>query len=294
MAMSVASEIVECLLRLSGASKEVSEREFYKEMRKNAFCRLRGRESLPHFSDVKTEKGVYCGMNYFLFLPTEVDTPNIVMYLHGSGYVNTYRRFHLRFAADLARNLHAKVYFPLYPKLPFADAVSCFALLNNFYAFLVKKGKVCLIGDSSGASLALSLAAKNASAKTVVAISPWVLLKVGEEGRQVTSDVVLSLSKLDYAAELWKGDLKTEDVRVSPFYGNYAGKDILLIAGEKERFRPDILRFFHEHAASGAKMSYIEGRASQHCYPLMPTPEGKGARRVIYEKMCGCLYGEKI
>ena len=292
--MSVSGEIMECLLRLSGASKDVSEREFYDEMRKNALSRLRREGRLPHFSGVKSEKGVYCGMNYYLFVPTEVDTPNIVMYLHGSGYVNDYRRFHLHFAADLARNLHAKVYFPLYPKLPLANAISCFALLNNFYAFLYKKGEVCLIGDSSGASLALALASENASAGSVVAISPWVLLNVGEEGRQVRGDVVLSMSKLDYTAELWKGDLKSEDVRVSPFYGNYAGKDILLFAGEKERFRPDILRFLHEHASSGAKVTYIEGREAQHCYPLMPTAEGKRARGVIYEKMCGCLYGEKV
>ncbi len=292
--MSVSNGIVEIILRLSGAAKEVSEQEFYKEMRENAVKEKRAERKTPHCLGVRVERDVYCGMNYFLFIPKEIDTANAVMYIHGSGYMNVFRRAQLRFAADLAENLHARVYFPLYPKLPAATARSAYALLRNFYAFLYKKGEIALIGDSCGGSLALSLASEHPSARCVVAISPWVRLDIGEAGRKVENDLLLSLSKLDFAAKLWCDDLDLSDVRLSPYFGGYSGKDILLTAGEKELFRPDIIDFFRDHCANGASITYIEGRESQHCYPLMPTREGMSARRAIYEKLGAYLYGEKV
>ena len=292
--MSVASGIIDGLLRLSGASKEITENAFYKEMRKSAIEIEKEAFRRYRFSGVRMENGVYCGMNYLLFFPEVCESTKCVMYIHGSGYMKECRHTQLRFGAELAKNLHAKVYFPFYPKLPAATVVSSFALLNNFYAFLAKKGEVCLVGDSSGASLALSLAAEQASVRSVVAISPWVLLRVGKEGRNVSTDLMLSLSRLEYAAEIWRNGLEAEDVRLSPFYGRYAGKRLLLVAGEKELFRPDILRFFHEQSQKGTEVTYLEGKGQQHCFPLMPTPEGKAAREEIYRKMRVSLYGERV
>lgn len=290
--MSFASGIVELLLRLSGASKEISEKTFYKLMRKNAIKRERVERRAPRLLGVKAEREVYCGMTYFVFVPPEVDSAKCVMYLHGSGYVNNYRRAQVKFAAEIAKNTHAKVYFPLYAKLPFSTVLPCFALLNNYFAFLKKRGEVILAGDSSGAALALSLALEHRSVKLVVAISPWLQLPVRGDGRKIESDKMLSLSKLDFAAKLWRGGVAEKDVRVSPFYGEYAGKRILLFAGEKERFRPDVLRFFHEKSSRGASITYLEGCGQQHCYPLMQTPEGREARMRIFEKLRMDLYGE--
>ena len=291
-AMSVASGIAEFLLRLSGASREISEKNFYKLMRRKAIKWKRGERSAPRFCGVKVEREVYCGMPYFVFVPPEVDTAKCVMYLHGSGYVNNYRRAQVRLAAEIAENTHAKVYFPLYVKLPFCTVLPCFALLNNYFAFLRKRSVVCLAGDSSGAALALSLAAEHRSVRSVVAISPWLRLPVGEEGRKVKSDKMLSFSKLDFAARLWREGVTEEDVRVSPIFGEYAGKKILLFAGEKEIFRPDALTFFREKSSHGATVTYVEGRGQQHCYPLMQTPEGRAARRSIFKKIRMDLYGE--
>ena len=293
LSMSISNAIVKCLLRLSGTSKDVSEATFCREMRENAAKERRAAMRVPHCLGVRVELGVYCGMNYFIFIPRETDTNNAILYIHGSGYMNAYRRVQLRFAADLAKNLHAKVYFPLYPKLPVATARVAYALLKNFYAFLYKKGEVFLIGDSSGGALALSLTADHPSVRSVIAISPWVRLDVSEEGRKVEGDLILSLSKLDYTAKLWRDDLDGGDVRVSPIFGHYEGRDIILFAGEKEVFRPDILDLFHEHSARGATVTYVEGRDGQHCYPLMPTKEGRSARRAIYEKIGEYLYGER-
>lgn len=292
--MSTASSIIEELFRLSGVSKEISAKKFYKKLRKNAIRYKKGERRCPNFFGVRVERSVYCGMPYFLFLPKEVESEKSVMYIHGSGYMNGYRRAQAKFAAEIAQNTHAKVYFPLYPKLPIATVLPCFALLNNFYAFLRKKGDVLLVGDSSGASLALALAAEREEIRSVIAISPWVSLSVGEDGRAVDTDVMLSLSALDRAARLWAYDLPYESPKLSPIFGDYAGKELLVFAGGYELFRSDIRRFCHEKSEQGAVVTYREGREQQHCYPLLPTPEGREARKEIFKRLQGCIYGGKV
>ena len=290
--MSTASRLIEKLFVLSGAAKDISAKKFYGKLRKNAIRYQRGDRILPRFFGVKTEKGIYCGMRYYLFTPKEVDSVKSVMYVHGSGYMNGHGRCHLRFAVDIARNTHAKVYFPIYPKLPNSTVLSTYALLNNFYAFLRKRSEVFLVGDSSGGALVLALAAEKEEIRDVIAISPWVSLKIGEEGRAVSTDVMLSLSVLDRAARLWAYDLDPENVKLSPINGDYAGKRLLIFSGEKEVFRPDIARFCREKEKGGASVTYVEGAGQQHCYPLMPTPEGRDARECVYRRLHGALYGE--
>ena len=292
LTMKVANGVLELFLRLSGASKTISEKTFYKKMRKNAVKTVKGKDRLPLFLGVFMEKGVYCGMRYFCFIPPQVDTAKSILYLHGSAYVDLYCGVQIKFVASLAKNTHAKVYFPLYPKLPFSTVLPCFALLNNFFAFLKKKGEVLLMGDSSGAALALSLAEAQQSIDFVVAISPWLRLFLGEEERRVKTDLMLSFSKLSYVANLWSGGVKRTDNRVSPIYGDYGGKTILLFAGEFEMFRPLAELFTAQQRVKGATIRYIEGERQQHCYPLLPTAEGERARKIIYQEMRFRLYGE--
>ena len=263
-------------------------------MRRNAIRRKKYPKCRYSACGVKTERNVYCGMRYLTFVPSNVETDKTVLYLHGSAYMNEPRAAQLRFAAEIARKTHARVQFPIYPKLPDATAISCFALLNNYFVFLRKKGEVLLLGDSSGGALALSLAATRSDIDAVIAISPWLSLSVGEEGRTVASDVMLSVDTLDRIAPLWARDLSFEDVRVSPIQGRFKGKTLFLICGEKELFRPDVLRFCGAQSGQGATVIYLEGAGQQHCYPLMPTPEGRDAREEIIHFLQKGIYGDRL
>ena len=291
--MSVSSRLIERLFVLWGTAKPLSAKELYRKMRRNAIRRIGGRWFLPHFG-VKTERSVYCGMPYFTFFPKEVDTSKSVMYIHGSAYMNAPRAAQISFAAEIARKTHAKVYFPLYPKLPNASILPCFALLNNFFVFLQKQGDVMLLGDSSGGTLALALAATRKEARSAIAISPWISLSVCEEGRAVRTDVMLSVETLDRVARLWAGDLPFDDVRLSPSQGTFKGKTLLLTCGEKELLRADILRFCREQIERGATVTYLEGAEQQHCYPLLPTAEGRAAREEIVRRLQATIYGDNV
>ena len=293
LAMSVSSRLIECFLWLSGSAKDPTEKQFYRKMRKNAIRTKREEKKGPPVCGIMAQKSVYCGMPYYTLIPQEVETTKSILYLHGSAYMNGYRPAQLRFAVELAKQTHAKVYFPLYPKLPFSTFLSCFALLNNFFVFLRKKGEVFPMGDSSGGTLALALALTRSEVKEVIALSPWVSLSVGEEGRRVRSDFMISLGCLDRVASLWAEKISWQDPRLSPIQGTFSGKSLFITSGECERFRPDLLRFCKVQEERGATVTYIEGAKQQHCYPLLPTPEGREARQAITKRLQHALYGDR-
>ena len=292
--MSVSSRLIDGCFRLFGVAKGCSSRKFYKRMRKNAIRRKGARRYCFLFCGVSVERHVYCGMPYVTFVPQSVETGKAVLYLHGSTYMNEPRAAQIRFVAEIARKTHAKVQFPIYPKLPNATILPCFALLNNFFVFLRKQGEVILVGDSSGGALALSLAATRSDVCDVVTISPWVSLSVCEEGRAVSTDVMLSIDTLDRVARLWARDLPFDDVRLSPIQGIFKGKRLFVTCGGMERFRPDVLRFCREQSERGATVRYLEGVGQQHCYPLLPTPEGREARYDIIRYLQKSLYGDRV
>ena len=291
--MSVSSRLIERLFLLWGTAKPISTSKFYRKLRRNAIRRNGGRCVLPQFG-VRVERNVYCGMPYLTFVPKEVETTKRVMYLHGSAYMNAPRAAQIAFASEIARKTHAKVCFPLYPKLPTSTILPCFALLNNYYVFLRKQGEVLLVGDSSGGTLALALAATREEARSVIAISPWISLNVCEEGRAVRTDVMLSVDTLDRVARLWAKGLPFDDVRLSPSQGTFKGKNLLLTCGEKEILRADVLRFCREQIERGATVTYLEGGGQQHCYPLLPTAEGRSARAEILRRLQATIYGDKV
>ena len=204
--------------------------------------------------------------------------------------MNTHRAVHEKMAALIAKKTHAKVFFPIYPKLPGSTVLPCVAVLNNFLSFILKQGKVILVGDSSGAALALAIATEREEVTTIVAISPWLDLRLDEKVASCAEDKVLCPERLRYLARLWAYDLPYENVKLSPIYGDYSGKRIFLFAGEKEIFAPYARAFFKMNADKGVDIHYSEGESMQHDYPLLPIPEGRSARKRICEIISEELY----
>lgn len=290
--MSAKSRRIEFLFRLTGVSKEQKPRKFYKKLRKNAIAYKKGEKIASRVSGVRVEKNVYCGMTYYSFIPKCVESAASVLYLHGSGYMNAHKRAQEKFAAEIAKNVHAKVYFPIYPKLPICTALPCHAVLNNFYRFLQKKGRLVLVGDSSGASLALVLSEGKPEADKIVAISPWLdasLAGIGEKEQK--KDAFLCAERLRYIAKLWAFDLPAESAKLSPINGDYEGKEILLFCGENEIFLKSARAFLEKNAGNKkVRIDYYEGEDQPHDYPLFQTPEGKEARKTMFDALVRFLY----
>ena len=290
--MSAKSKSIEWLFRIARVSEKKSPKTFYRKLRKNAIRYKRGERIPRRVSGVRVEKNLYCGMQYFTFIPKHVESAASVLYIHGSGYVNAHTRAHEKLAAEIASSVHAKVYFPIYPKLPICTAVSCQAVLYNFYRFLLKQQKIFLVGDSSGASLCLVLSEGERTADRLILISPWLdatLANVGEDEQK--KDVFLNADRLRRTAKLWAYDLPLTDSKISPAQGNYEGKEIVIFCGENEIFKSSIQAFCVANRKNKTiRITYVEGKDQPHDYPLFSTPEGQEARKMLSETLVRFLY----
>jgi acetyl esterase/lipase len=88
-----------------------------------------------------------------------------VLYIHGGGYTEPVSPFHWLFASRIARHSGLPVYFPLYPQLQYTDNIEKqFSYVFSVYQALLKdytapdgSSRIILLGDSAGASMALSI-----------------------------------------------------------------------------------------------------------------------------------------
>ncbi len=294
-AMSAKSKWIERIFRLAGVSKPQKPRAFYKKLRKNAIEYKKGEKIPSRVSGVRVDKNVYCGMVYYTFVPQNVESGSSVLYLHGSGYMNAHKKAQERFAAEIAKNVHSKVFFPIYPKLPICTARACHAVLNNFYHFLQKQGRVCMVGDSSGASLCLIMSEGKAEANAIVAISPWLDAELTGIGfGEQKKDVFLSADRLRYIAKLWAYDLPLSSSEMSPLNGSFEGKEILLFCGENEIFLPSVRAFYERCKKNGkVRVEYYEGKDQPHDYPLLQTIEGREARKIVFDTLIRFVYAKQ-
>lgn len=221
-----------------------------------------------------------------------------VVYLHGGAWVNEIVSQHWALIAQIARDAGVPVIVPIYPLAPFgtagevAERVVRIALdVHDRY------GAVVLAGDSAGGQIALSTALLLARdhelvpARTIL-ISPALDLSFTNPGIPIVQphDPWLARPGGMVYADLWRGDLPVDDLRVSPLSGDLAAVGPLtMFSGTHDILNPDARLLADRARTVGADLTYYEAPRQVHVYPLLPTPEGKDARRTLVDHIAAAL-----
>ena len=103
------------------------------------------------------EKGGMC----FYVTPKNASVKEYFMFLHGGGFVSQMSRNEWRFVLDTVESTGYGAVVPVYPIAPDHSAAEAVDMLAGAYEKLCEKedaNRIVLIGDSSGACLALSVA----------------------------------------------------------------------------------------------------------------------------------------
>lgn len=213
-------------------------------------------------------------------IPAAADPSNVVLYVHGGGYVSgscsDHRGFVAKFAASTGvTNLTYE--YRLAPEHPhpaaIEDSVTVYRwLLDNGYA----SDKILIAGESAGGglSLALLLALKDRAIPlpcAAVAISPWTDLTCsGDSYKSKNAVSVAPLNSWNVFSAHYVGSLNAELPLVSPLFGDLAGLPPLLInAGADDELYDDGERFYRKAKSSGVDVSFRRGDGMVHCYPLL-------------------------
>lgn len=214
-----------------------------------------------------------------------------LLYIHGGGYIHEALKNHYAFCDDLAFKLSAKVVIPNYPLSPKHDHKAAYAYLKRVYGSLRKSSKnLTLAGDSAGGGLALGLLQTllkdgERLPEKATLISPWVNLTGSDfgYGKYEKDDPLLSRRGLSVIAKAWAGDTEISHYTVSPLFGEFKGLcPILLFAGTRELFYPEIEVLYGFMKQADVDVTFIKGENLNHAYPLYPIPEGtRSVERVV-------------
>ena len=205
-------------------------------------------------------------------IPPNSLTGQVLLYLHGGGFVFGLTSQHLKLGAYLAHQLGMRVLmvdYRLAPNHPFPAALDdCVTA----YRWLLKQDflaeNMVVAGDSAGGNLTLTLLLKlrdngDRLPAAAACLSPVTDLAMPDHQRPGFKDPLLPAKALKFYNQAYLGHQDPHDPMISPVYGNLRGLPPLLVhAGEDEILREDAVRI-----VSLAKSAGVEARLE--IYPRM-------------------------
>jgi epsilon-lactone hydrolase len=220
----------------------------------------------------------------------KVDPERVIIYLHGGGFVNAIALQHWQLIEQLATGSNSLVLVPRYGLAPHHDVDDALGFLNKVFHYAKQTGlEIVFAGDSAGGGLALSALQQlqlMSEVQKLVLISPWLGSDFShpEIPAVLRHDPWLMPESLRKIAAVWSGEDNHQDLKVAPVRGEVAGLPrTLLLMGTWDILLFDA-RLFHERAIrAGVEIDYQELEDALHVYPLLPTPEGKNARKQILD-----------
>ena len=205
----------------------------------------------------------------------------VILYLHGGGYVCGKPRTYLNLCGRLAKELNAEVWLPAYrvaPEHPFPAAVHDAAAS---YEILLKQGwrpeQITIAGDSAGGGLALGTLLylrdqDRPMPRCAVVYSPFAdvrSISPSVAGNDA-SDWMLSRAMLEMGRGLYAASPQ-DDVNpyASPALGDYTGLPPLFVTVcEHECLRDDAYAVQAKALAAGVPVTLLSRPGLMHVWPI--------------------------
>ena len=168
-----------------------------------------------------------------------------IIYMHGGGFVYGGNEAHMHMLSVLSRRSNAEIYaidYRLAPEHPYPEARDDVLAVYRYLQSNSNGLPIALVGDSAGGNLAIVATIKlrnsgHALPHKVVAISPpldgtfknsWIRSNSGK-------DPVLSIEKLEFFLDVYRGDTPRDDQGISPYFNDLSGlPPVLFHVGEDE------------------------------------------------------------
>jgi acetyl esterase/lipase len=205
----------------------------------------------------------------------------VILYLHGGGYVCGKTRTYFNFCGRLASELNAEVWLPDYrlaPEHPFPAAIDD-ALAS--YQLLLAKGwraeQITIAGDSAGGGLTLGtlLALRDKGRplpRCAVVLSPFADVRsiTGSITTNDRNDWMLSRQMLEMGRPIYaQTPADAQHPYASPALGDYKGLPPLFITVcEQECLRDDAYAVAAQARAAGVPVTLLSRPDVMHVWPI--------------------------
>jgi epsilon-lactone hydrolase len=205
-------------------------------------------------------------------IPPNSSTDQVLLYLHGGGFVLGLTPLHLQMGAYLAQKMGIRILMVDYrvaPEHPFPAALDdCVTVYRWLLKQGISAGNIVVAGDSAGGNLAITSLMNlrdhgDPLPAAAACLSPITDLANKDNPRPGFKDPLLPPKATNFYTKSYLGHNKPHDPLISPVSGNLRGLPPLLVhAGEDEMLRDDAVRI-----ASLAKSVEVDVRLE--IYPRM-------------------------
>jgi monoterpene epsilon-lactone hydrolase len=199
-------------------------------------------------------------------IPPRAVDGQVLLYLHGGGYVIGNSRAYRPMGSEFASRLRTRVLIPDYrlaPENPFPAALD--DALKVYRWLLDQKtaaSAIALAGDSCGGGLTVATLAAIRDAGLpmpagAAVISPWADLEVNSDSlvSKAKEDLLIDAEGLRQMAAAYLGSASPRNPSASPIYANLSGLPPLLIqVGSAEILLDDATRLAARAGAAGVKV----------------------------------------
>lgn len=244
-------------------------------------------------NDITIKEEVINDIRSEWIIPDNADSKNIVLYVHGGGYVSGSCDDHRGFVSKFAKSCGVKTLqfeYRLAPENKFPAALEDSI---NIYKWLLDNGfdskNIVIAGESAGGGLTLALLLalrdnKINLPKAAVAISPWTDLTCSSESYKTKNKVsVAPLNSWLVFSKHYIGDNDAKLPYISPLFGNLEGlPPIFINSGEDDELFEDGKKFYLKAKDAGVDIKFRAGKNMVHCYPLL-APFFKEATEAMLE-----------
>lgn len=230
----------------------------------------------------------------------EAKDDNIILYLHGGGYISGSINSHRELMSRISRTSKARVLiidYRLAPEYPFPAAVED---AYSVYRWLIEDQKIApnnliIAGDSAGGGLTLAtlinLRDKGiALPAAAVGLSPWTDLGLTSESykTKVRIDPMVTVDGLMFDSQLYLGETDYTNPLASPLYGDLKGlPPLLILVGTAEILLDDSVEFAKKAKEAGVEVILDIWDDMPHVFAAFAAfaPEGQQAIEKIGEFM---------
>lgn len=227
------------------------------------------------------------GMTIVRLTPSGAAPTKTVFYCHGGSYCYEAAGLHWQFLRRLVLETQAAFEVPMYPLAPVDTAGSTVPAVT---AVLAGLSPSVVMGDSAGGGLALAVLQQlrdqgAPQPDKLILIAPWLDVRTADPRQRELErgDLMLRVSMLQAAGQMYAGELPLDHPFVTPVLGDLRGlPPISLFVGTRDMLSVDAQELVRRCREVGTPLDLIEAPGMQHVYPILPfLPEATQARADI-------------
>jgi acetyl esterase/lipase len=185
----------------------------------------------------------------------------VLLYLHGGGFVFRLTPPHIKMCACLAQKSGLRTLMVDYRTAPQNPYPAALDDCTSVYLWLIKQGihaqNIVVAGDSAGGNLTLAMLMRLRDAgyplpSAAACLSPVTDLTSKANFGKEFKDPLIPYRTANFYRQSYVGNNDSHNHLISPIYGNLKGLPPLLIhVGEEERLREDALHFTRAAKSAG-------------------------------------------